>query len=201
MDSIIQILSKYPEYGVFQDEKGIVYIRGIIKGLKCVVSYFNGNYGMVLNDTIIQVTKDSSAICLSLNKLEKENSGNGEWIFGSDHPKFTTAKNNVTKADVKFLQNLTQSSGGKAVSEDGARQMTAEIRWGNRICNKCMDKSDILKLFFCDKCYLVQYCSKYCLNTDSSEHQKRCCDPNGPLDDGPQCFAVAERKQCLRTSL
>ncbi|CAH6419903.1 Hypothetical protein HVR_LOCUS979 [uncultured virus] len=190
--NIPKFLSKHLEFGVVQGGDGTIYTLVSIKGLKCVVSYSPAadTYAMVLQDTVVTMTRNSAEILTLLKFLETENV---ELIFGNDHPKFAVAKDHVTSNDVKYVQQLIIKPGEKVTSEDEIRAMITEIRWKNRICNHCMDKSNILKLFFCDKCYLVQYCSKECKEKDLDIHRKRCCDPDGPLDDGPQQFAVVER--------
>lgn len=138
----------------------------------------------------VLMTNDVTKICDYLNRLTDTNK---EWIFGINHPKFEIAKEHVTNSDIKFIKDLIRLSAEKEVSEHEARIMTAKIRWDNRICNECRDKSDILKLFFCDKCYLVQYCSEECQEHNLLQHQKKCCNPEGPLDDGPQQFAIIKK--------
>lgn len=60
------------------------------------------------------------------------------------------------------------------------------------------------KLGFCNKCYLVQYCSADCKEKDFKKHSKRCCQLDGPLDDGPQRLVMfklpdSKEKQTKKT--
>ena len=186
MDSSIEsILRKYSNYRTIVDKDGIVYSMANVKQLNVLVAYSNNHFVISLNNDVVLQTTDIIKANECLNRLEQETT---EWIFGHEHPMFQIAKSHVTKEDVNFIQRLTICIRKVSVPEDVARTMTANIRWKNRICNECQDKSDILKLFFCEKCYLVQYCSKECQEKNWTQHRERCCNPDGPLDDGPQQF-------------
>ena len=89
------------------------------------------------------------------------------------------AAHNVRHADIALMQQFAMQP------EHLLRQLIACNSLANAICNKCLDKSDLLKLKLCDHCCLTWYCSKECQAADRAEHTKRCCKPDGPLDIGP----------------
>jgi len=68
------------------------------------------------------------------------------------------------------------------VSKDVAeRRLTKAQKCGNSACNTVE-----INLHFCEKCYLVQYCSSICEEENRSEHEQICCNPDGPTENGPQ---------------
>ncbi len=48
------------------------------------------------------------------------------------------------------------------------------------------------KLSFCQKCWLVQYCSIDCQEANKELHVLRCCKKDGPIDKGPQQLTMVK---------
>ena len=109
-------MNKYPDNRVSKNIGGVQYGVATIKN----VTYFGGMHTVGLNGVAVLITYNNLQVRECLNSLQSEDI---EWIFGSRHPKFETVKSNVTKVDVKFVQQLTSD-----VSEDEARSITAKIR-------------------------------------------------------------------------
>lgn len=98
------------------------------------------------------------------------------------------AKANIPKADVEWLRRkLDGMEDSHLKTEDDIRQLLAMVRLANPICDHCMYKDDLAQLELCPKCLLVFYCRepKHCKQQAWSKHSERCCNPDGPEDDGP----------------
>jgi hypothetical protein len=63
-------------------------------------------------------------------------------------------------------------------------QMLIFNRLANRICEECGDKHDIKKLSLCTDCAMCWYCNSDCQSKHWSTHVKRCCQIDGPVDEG-----------------
>lgn len=55
----------------------------------------------------------------------------------------------------------------------------------NRICNTCLNKSDLNSLLACSRCHMTFYCSEKCQLADWDVHETWCCKKDGPIDKGP----------------
>lgn len=108
---------------------------------------------------------------------------------------FAEACKNIPNADVEYLKNVISVNNQTTQYDDIAlKNMLASVRWNNPICDYCLDKSNLEKLFLCKKCKLTWYCSEYCQRSHSEKHSKRCCNLDGPLDDGPMQIAILKTK-------
>lgn len=103
-------------------------------------------------------------------------------------PLLAVAANNVPDADVKLVEKVT----GKKQDPKEMRCHLALNNLCNAICNKCLDKRDLLKLGLCDHCCLTWYCSERCRVADWETHRLRCGRRDGPLDQGPMKLIFAE---------
>jgi len=101
-----------------------------------------------------------------------------------------TAADNIPDADIKLIESTV----GKKQDSARWRNDLARNNLCNAICNKCLDKSDLLKLGLCDHCCLTWYCSEDCRAADQENHRLRCGRRNGPLDKGPMQLVFARLK-------
>lgn len=103
---------------------------------------------------------------------------------------FFTASNNIPLVDINTVINQCPSNEPFEQRCPMLKQQLAFNRLSNRICEACGDKSDIRKLSICTDCCLSWYCSKECQVRHWSTHKQRCCNINGPLDNGYQQIAI-----------
>lgn len=83
----------------------------------------------------------------------------------------------------------------KMMSDTDVRGMMATLRYQNAICDGCWKKGAGVKLLLCSKCKLTFYCGTKCRDEHAKTHAKRCCKPDGPLDEGPQKIAFVPIKK------
>lgn len=107
---------------------------------------------------------------------------------------FLKARSNLPKADVELIK----SQPGCVMTDDQISFNLTINCWRNYICDGCLAKSPETKLYLCKSCYITQYCSPQCQAKCREKHEKRCCKPDGPLDDGPQ--KIIFFKQVVRKS-
>jgi hypothetical protein len=102
-----------------------------------------------------------------------------------NHPLFRKAIESIPKSDVLYVKKFETLHSLPPKSEKDIAHMLASIRWTNPICEKCLDKKDPGALFACERCGLGFYCSTGCQEAHLPIHSLRCCNPDGPLDNGP----------------
>lgn len=108
---------------------------------------------------------------------------------------FAEACKNIPNADVEYLKKVIAENNETCSYDDAAlRNMLASIRWTNPICDFCLDKTKLDKLFLCERCSLTWYCSKQCQEYHAEKHSERCCKLDGPLDYGPMQIAILKTK-------
>lgn len=109
---------------------------------------------------------------------------------------FIKAVNNMPNKDIQLVvEKMTDDN--RIPAEEKVNKAASMLTFNllaNRICEECGDKSDITKLSICGSCALAWYCSKECQEKHWSKHQLRCCNKDGPLNDGYQAIAFAKRK-------
>lgn len=89
---------------------------------------------------------------------------------------------------------VKQQNPGSDINDMSLRVMLAMNRWMNPCCNRpgCGEKRPE-RLGFCSQCYLTYYCgSSDCREKDRATHAKRCCNPDGPPDEGPFKIAIIQ---------
>jgi len=117
------------------------------------------------------------------------------------------AKANLPHADVDLLRGtkrmpVARAAGKKHKTDEPARilnkddigNMLVLLRFRNSICDNCLKKGDT-PLYLCADCKLTFYCSTDCKKAHAEAHAKRCCQANGPLDDGPQKLMFVKVKK------
>lgn len=96
-------------------------------------------------------------------------------------PHFDRAWRNVPLAEVYLAAMGSKDLSDQHIVE--LRQMLAQSRHMNSICNWCLRKGQAVRLSRCSRCYLVWYCSISCQTqdwkrTDGYSHKSWCCKPD-----------------------
>jgi hypothetical protein len=103
---------------------------------------------------------------------------------------FLIACSNIPNSDIDHVKSFITIPNEYIKTDDDIKKMLTNVRWTNPICDYCLDKSNPNNLFLCKDCLLTFYCSENCMEKHSKKHSKRCCNINGPLDDGPMKIAI-----------
>lgn len=113
------------------------------------------------------------------------------------NPLFLAAVNNVPDADVNLLESFggPTPSAGFPSTRNQLRVVLALNRWTNKICDQCLDKSNVSALQPCPACALAFYCSQECREKAAAAHAARCCKRDGPLDKGPMAIVIMKRDE------
>lgn len=98
------------------------------------------------------------------------------------HPDLSKSVNALSKAEVvDGLKNMNFPT-PYIKTVDEAKYQIALIHWLNPICNVCSAKGPKMKMYRCNKCNLIWYCSKSCHEKEKEQHAKVCCDPDADFD-------------------
>ena len=110
---------------------------------------------------------------------------------------FTKGCHNIPWADVHKILPLVKPTDFPSPVDtvNHVRQMLVFNLLANRICENCGDKRDTRKLSLCNDCALAWYCSKQCQENHWNIHKLRCCNPQGPLNEGYQSIAILKQKE------
>ena len=104
---------------------------------------------------------------------------------------FMKGFNNIPSTDIQYVFNITK----EPLTEENINKVKCWLvfnRLANRICEKCGDKKDIIKLQICSECCLSWYCSEKCQYEDWNRHKLRCNKPDAPLDQGYQKIVLLQ---------
>lgn len=112
---------------------------------------------------------------------------------GGGKPLFSTAINNLPRADINYVTNISGSF------NPNTRLLLTFNRLVNPICECCGNKEDITKLMICNRCCLSWYCNKACATSHHETHKLRCCKSDGPLDEGFQKIVMFKTRPLERT--
>lgn len=112
---------------------------------------------------------------------------------------FMKASYYIPTVDILKVVSTIARHNKESHTEELTKEKSLEIaqqlcfnRLANRICENCGDKSNIIKLQICQNCCLSWYCNKECQRNHWNKHKLRCCNRNGPLDDGYQAIMMLE---------
>jgi hypothetical protein len=98
--------------------------------------------------------------------------------------------NNIPNSEVTKLVNALPPGMMEGKPPLSIKANIALNRLINRICDHCLNKSDVENLKWCNKCKLTFYCSIACQRAKRDQHSKWCCQQDGPPDDGPQSTII-----------
>lgn len=101
------------------------------------------------------------------------------------------ASSNIPQCDVDYVNQMS----GDGDVNPNLKAMLAVNRLLNPICEECGYKTDTSKLMLCKKCKLSWFCNNTCAEKNHAKHSRRCCNVNGPLDNGYQAITLLERKK------
>ncbi len=107
---------------------------------------------------------------------------------------YLEAVENIPQTDVDLMKSLPNAD---TPSDHAIKMLLAYNLWNNFICDGCHAKSAETQLYLCPQCKLAQYCSPACRSKCHEKHIKRCCNPAGPLDDGPHQIVILREKKPL----
>ena len=101
---------------------------------------------------------------------------------------------NLPNSDIEFLMKKTGIELTKKNNEKirHLAQCLVFNRLSKRICDYCGKQEDNLKI--CKNCCLSWYCSTDCQKKHWDIHKLRCCNINGPLDEGYQKILLLGEK-------
>jgi hypothetical protein len=106
------------------------------------------------------------------------------------HPLFQTALRKLPRSD----EDAVRAAVPEELERNRLLYSLAFVRWSNPICDFCLDKSNPAALFPCQECGLTFYCSAEHQVEHKAKHSLRCCNLDGPLDDGPMSLAFITAK-------
>ena len=95
------------------------------------------------------------------------------------------AAERLPKSEVKVVQDVVNTGGGRPMLEKEVRLALARNRLTNSICDQCMVKGPSVKLELCGKCYSTWYCSASCRDKAKPKHDLWCAKMDAPPDQGP----------------
>lgn len=103
-------------------------------------------------------------------------------------PAFAKALRNYPRGEAKRVVDCLEAIHGRKLESgealDAVRNMVA-THFTNPLCHNCHRKPPGVKLWRCDACALVWYCSVECQRANWKRHKRQCCKPDADAD--PDC--------------
>lgn len=106
-------------------------------------------------------------------------------------------------SEVKAYLDVDALIGDGNMTENTARYEVATYRLTNRFCHYCHRGTRLFGLIECPNCQMAFYCDEDCRAKHFKVHERWCCTPEGPPDDGwaqtlPRAIIVEATRYYLR---